>query len=135
MATSNLTLNELQNTLDNNSTVVIDFWASWCGPCRTFGPVFEKVSDKHPDVKFMKVDTEKEQQLAALFQVSSIPTLAIFRDGILLYREPGALQEAGLENLLDQVKKLDMEKVKAEMEKEHAEHSDAHDCENCGHHC
>jgi len=134
MATSNLNLNELQNTLDNNSIVLIDFWASWCGPCRTFGPVFEKVSEKHPDAKFMKVDTEKEQQLAALFQIQAIPTLAVFRDGILLYRESGALPEAGLENLLDQVKKLDMEKVKAEMEKEQAEHRHEHECENCGHH-
>jgi len=133
MATTNLTLNDLQTTLDNNNIVLIDFWASWCGPCRSFGPVYEKVSEKHQDVKFMKVDTEKEQQLASLFQIQAIPTLAVFRDGLLLYRESGALPEAGLENLLEQVKKLDMEKVKAEMEKEHAEHT--HDCENCGQHC
>ncbi|MBN2412222.1 thioredoxin [candidate division KSB1 bacterium] len=117
MSTVNLKMNELENTLENNEIVLIDFWAEWCGPCRIFGPTFEKVSEKHPDIAFTKVNTEKEQELAAAFGIQSIPTLAIFRDKILLYKQPGALPEAGLEDIIKQVRELDMEKIREEVEK------------------
>ncbi len=120
MSTVNLTMNELENTLDNNEIVLIDFWAEWCGPCRIFGPTFEKVSEKHPDIAFTKVDTEKEQDLAAAFGIQSIPTLAVFRDKILLYKQPGALPEAGLEDIIKQVSELDMDKIREEVEKSNA---------------
>ena len=117
MSTVNLTMNDLESTLENNEIVLIDFWAEWCGPCRMFGPTYEKVSEKHPEIAFTKVDTEKEQELAGAFGIQSIPTLAIFRDKILLYKQPGALPEAGLEDVIKQVKALDMEKIKEEVEK------------------
>jgi|WetSurMetagenome_2_1015567.scaffolds.fasta_scaffold443658_2 thioredoxin 1 len=132
MATSNLTVDNLQSTLDNNNMVLIDFWASWCGPCRSFGPVFESVSEKHKDLTFMKVDTEAEQELASMFGVQSIPTLAVFREGILLYREAGALPEASLEKLISQVQELDMDKVREEMAQHEAEHSCGSDGKGCG---
>jgi len=116
MATVKLTMSELENTLENNDIVLIDFWAEWCGPCRMFGPTFEKVSEKHPDIAFAKVNTEEEMELASTFGIQSIPTLAIFRDKILLYKQPGALPEAALEDVIKQVKALDMEKIKGEVE-------------------
>ena len=114
-------MNELENTLENNEIVLIDFWAEWCGPCRMFGPTYEKVSEKYPDIAFTKVNTEKEQDLAAAFGIQSIPTLAIFRDKILLFKQPGALPESSLEDVIRQVKKLDMEKIREEVEKSNAE--------------
>lgn len=116
MASFNLTKANLDSSIENNSILLIDFWASWCGPCRMFGPIFEKVSDKHPDIAFAKCNTEEAPDVAGSFGVSSIPTLAIFRDGILLYSQPGALPEAGLEDIIKQVKALDMDKVRAEAE-------------------
>jgi thioredoxin 1 len=94
--------------------VLIDFWAAWCGPCRQFGPVFERVSDKHPDAVFAKVDTEAEPELQQRYGVSSIPTLVIYRDGIPVFGQPGALPESALENILQQVRELDMESVSAQ---------------------
>ena len=94
--------------------VLIDFWAAWCGPCRQFGPVFERVSDKHPDAVFAKVDTEAEPELQQRYGVSSIPTLVIYRDGIPVFGQPGALPESALENILQQVRELDMESVAAQ---------------------
>ncbi len=114
MASFNLTKANLDSSIKDNEILLIDFWASWCGPCRMFGPIFEKVSEKHQDIAFAKCNTEEAPDVAASFAVSSIPTLAIFREGILLYAQPGALPEAGLEDLIKQVRALDMEKVKAE---------------------
>lgn len=139
MATNNLTMANLDSTLEAHDMVIIDFWASWCGPCKSFGPVFEKVSEKHLDIAFMKVDTEAEQELSGMFGIQAIPTLAIFREGILLYREAGAASEAALENLIDQVKKLDMEQVRADIAKQEQEHEHehgcggGHGCSGCGH--
>jgi thioredoxin 1 len=104
----------LESSVADNNILLIDFWASWCGPCRAFGPVFEKVAKKHPDIAFAKCNTEEAPDVARQFGVSSIPTLAIFREGILLYAKPGALPEAGLEDLIRQVEALDMEKIRAE---------------------
>jgi len=115
MSTIKLSIPELESTLNTNDIVLIDFWAQWCGPCRMFGPIFEKVSEKYPDIAFAKVDTEKDHDLAAAFGIQSIPTLAIFRDKILLYKQPGALPENALIDLIKHVKELDMEKIKQEI--------------------
>jgi thioredoxin 1 len=125
MATTNLKLDQLENTLNNNDIVLIDFWAEWCGPCRMFGPIFEKVSEKYPDIAFTKVNTEEEQQLAAVFGIQSIPTLAIFRDNIMVFKQAGALPENALEDVIKQVQDLDMDKVREEVEAQQAEKAQA----------
>jgi len=112
MATITLTSANLDESIAQNEILLIDFWASWCGPCRMFGPTFEKVSEKHPEIAFAKCSTEDAPDVAAQFGVSSIPTLAIFREGVLLYAQPGAMSEAGLEDIIRQAKELDMAKVK-----------------------
>ncbi len=94
---------------------VIDFWAEWCGPCRQFGPIFEEASERHPDITFGKIDTEAEKQLAAEANITSIPTLMVFREGVLLYNRPGALPGAGLEDLIAAVKGLNMDDIRAEI--------------------
>ncbi len=125
MATLALTKDNFKETLEKDGIVLIDWWAAWCGPCRMFGPIYDKVSAKHPDVTFGKVDTEAEQELAATFDIRSIPTLMILRDRVLVFSQAGALPEASLEDLLRQVRALDMEKVRAEI----AEHEKKHHAE------
>jgi len=112
MATVALTADNLENTIENNGIVLIDFWADWCGPCKMFGPIFEAASEKHADVTFAKCDTEAEQVVAAQFGIQSIPTVAAFRDQILIFSQPGALPEDGLEELIKQIKALDMDDVR-----------------------
>ncbi|MGV0627482.1 thioredoxin [Mycolicibacter minnesotensis] len=109
MATTDLTAAKFQETISDNDIVLVDFWASWCGPCRSFAPTFAAVSEKHPDVVFAKVDTEAEQQLAAAAQIRSIPTLMAFKKGTLVFNQAGALPAAALEDLVQQVKDLDVE--------------------------
>ena len=115
MATVNLTADDFPTTVQENGIVLVDFWAAWCGPCRMFAPVFEAASQAHPDVVFGKVDTEAEQALAAAAQITSIPTLMAFRDGILVFAQPGALRAPQLEQVIDAVRGLDMDKVRAEI--------------------
>jgi len=117
MATVEVTKDNFTQTLENNPVVLIDFWATWCGPCRMFAPVFDKVSGNHEDVVFAKVNTDEQRDLAAEHQIMSIPTLMVFKEKILVFRQSGALPEQALEELVKQVKALDMEQVRAEMAK------------------
>jgi thioredoxin 1 len=112
MATVDLTVDSFGTTVAENDTVLVDFWAAWCGPCRQFAPVFDAASEQHPDVVFAKVDTEAEQQLAAMAGITSIPTLMAFRGGVLVFSQAGALPGSALDQLLDQVKGLDIAEVR-----------------------
>jgi thioredoxin 1 len=115
-STVEITEQSFRSVVDRDGIVIIDWWAPWCGPCRMFGPIFEQVAARHPDLTFGKVNTEVEQNLAAAFEIRSIPTLMVLRDRVLLLSQPGALSAPGLEELIAEVRALDMEKVKAEIE-------------------
>jgi thioredoxin 1 len=121
MATVALTKDNFEETVTGNGIVLVDWWADWCGPCKMFAPTFEASSEKHPDVVFGKIDTEDQPELSGEAGIQSIPTLMAFRDGILLYSQPGALPPAALEEIIGKVKELDMDAVRAEIEKEEAE--------------
>ena len=117
-----LTNATFDQTISDNDMVLVDFWAAWCGPCLRFGPVYEKVSEDHPDVVFGKVDTEVQGELADDFGIRSIPTLMIFKDQIQIFAQAGALPEQALRSLIDQAKALDMVQVRAKIEAEHQQH-------------
>jgi thioredoxin len=112
MATFELTAENFESAVSSEGLVLIDFWAAWCGPCRMFGPVFERVSGQHDDAVFGKIDTEAQPELAAAFGISSIPTLIVIRDGVVLYAQPGALPEQALEQLVTRARQIDMDQVR-----------------------
>jgi thioredoxin 1 len=115
MSTVEVTKENFEDIVEKNNIVLLDFWASWCGPCRMFGPIFEKVAEKHPEIVFGKVNTEDQQELAGSFQVRSIPTLMVFRQEVLLFEQAGVLPENALEELIGKIKELDMDKIKGEI--------------------
>ncbi len=118
MSTTDLTLDSFESTVTSEGITIVDFWAEWCGPCKMFGPIFEEVSADNPDVTFAKVDTEAEQQLAGSLGIMSIPTVMIFRDGIQLFAQPGALPKGALEDLLTQVRNLNMDEIRSQLAEE-----------------
>jgi thioredoxin 1 len=137
MATVTVTTSNFQETIDKDGIVLIDYWAEWCGPCRTFGPIFEKASEDHPDIVFGKVDTEAEGELAAAFHIRSIPTLMVFRDKVLIFAQPGMLPAPVLEDLIAKVKELDMDEVRQKIAEEDAKPGHKHEhCHDgpCQHH-
>jgi thioredoxin 1 len=115
MATVDVTSAEFTEVIEKSGIVVVDFWAAWCGPCRSFAPIFQAASEKYPEITFAKVDTDAEQEISAAAGISSIPTLMIFRDGILLFSQPGALPGPALDDLISQVSALDMDQVRKEV--------------------
>jgi len=121
MGVVTISKDNFQETIDKGGIVLIDWWAPWCGPCRAFAPVYERVAEANPDVTFAKVNTDEEQELAGAFNIRSIPTLMIFRDKVLLFSQPGALPQNVLEEIVKKARELDMEKVRAEVAKQQAD--------------
>lgn len=124
MATVAVTKDNFEEVVINNDTVIVDFWAPWCGPCRSFAPTYEQLSDQYPEIVFAKVNTKEEQDLAGYFQIRSIPTLMVFREKVILFSQPGALSSANFEDLITQVKAVDMAQVHAEIAAEQAQQGD-----------
>jgi len=118
MALVNLTEANFNENVENNDIVIIDFWAPWCGPCRSFAPIYEKVAEEYPDILFGKVNTEEEQGLGGYFQIRSIPTIMILREKIGVFQQAGVIPEESLKDVIEQVKALDMDKVREEVEKQ-----------------
>ena len=125
MSTVELTDTNFEKTISQEGIVFIDFWAPWCGPCKAFGPIFEKVADKNPDMTFAKLNTEEQRVVASQLQITSIPTLMIFRDGIGIFSQPGMLPESALDSLVEKAKELDMDEVRAEIAKHEEERASA----------
>jgi thioredoxin 1 len=121
MSTIALTSDTFEETVTESGITLVDWWASWCGPCRMFAPVFEKASENYPDIRFGKIDTDDQQELSAAAGITSIPTLMAFRDGILVFRQPGALPAAALEQVIKAVRDLDMEEVRVDIARQQAE--------------
>ena len=115
MATIDVTKENFEDIVTKNNLVILDFWASWCGPCKAFAPTFESASEKYPDVVFGKINTEEQQELAGQFQIRSIPNVLLFREQIVLFSQPGAMPAAGIDSVIEQAKALDMDKVRAEI--------------------
>jgi thioredoxin 1 len=127
MATININAEDFEKTITDNDIVLVDFWADWCGPCKRFGPIYEKSSEQHGDVVYAKLDTDANQQLSGQLGIEGIPTLMAFREGVMVFNQAGALPGPALEQVVDAVKKLDMEEVHAQVAKlqaEHGEHAD-----------
>ena len=120
MSTIEITQDNFESTINDNEIILLDFWADWCGPCKQFAPVFEQAAEANPDIVFGKIDTEAQQQLAGLFAISSIPTLVAFRQGFVVFAQPGALAAPQLEQVITAVKGLDMDEVRAELAKQEA---------------
>ncbi len=115
MSSIAITKENFEDVIHKNPMIIIDFWAPWCGPCKNFGPVFEEISEKYPDIVFAKVNTEEQQELGGMFQIRSIPTLMIFREQIIIFSQPGALPGSALEEIIGKAKELDMDKVRQEI--------------------
>lgn len=121
MALVNLTEATLNETIENNTTVIIDFWAPWCGPCKSFGPIYEKTAEQYPDIVFGKVNTEDEQAVAGQFQIRSIPTTVILKENIMIFQQAGVMSEEALKDVIRQVEELDMDEVRKEIEEKQAQ--------------